>query len=250
MAQKSTSQLQTDLAAAITTNGTRSITGAILRTLLGDMIDSFVNWLTDGALVGLRTYQTTIPYLAGYCCIKDGKLLKANANTSGAFDDTKWDLVYNYEEISYGQILADVVADNTVTEIVIASFNYKNVTGKPTTWKGKYWGKFSCGAGTLTFNVKINGVNTVSQVTNAGASSNRPIVFDFILSHRNFSGAPKVDGMCSLITDLARKTVAGAPQAVNLTDEYNIQVSMVWSAAIVGNTATISHGNIDFSQTV
>lgn len=57
MAVKTTTELKAYLAANITTNGTNAITGAILNTMLVDMIDSLLNKISDATDLATKIYR-------------------------------------------------------------------------------------------------------------------------------------------------------------------------------------------------
>jgi len=98
MAIKNKTTLVSDINAALTDNGIGAITAALHRPLLLDLIDSIPNLLDDPQLTGLRAYDATVSYAIGDHVTEAGKLFKANAGTTGAFQPGDWD------EISDGGI--------------------------------------------------------------------------------------------------------------------------------------------------
>lgn len=58
MAVRTTAQLKTFLTANIDTNGVNAITGALLNTMLEDMIDSLLNKISDGTDLATAIYRS------------------------------------------------------------------------------------------------------------------------------------------------------------------------------------------------
>ncbi|MGV7234668.1 MAG: hypothetical protein ACQ9ET_00275 [Nitrosomonadaceae bacterium] len=83
--------------AAITTNGTNDITGAILNAMLKDFGDSDINRVTDLHLLGVADYDPTKVYNAsanGVVVIESGLIYQAvNTSITGAFDPADWNLI-------------------------------------------------------------------------------------------------------------------------------------------------------------
>ena len=58
MAVRTTAQLKSFLTANINTNGVNAITGALLNTMLEDMIDSLLNKISDATDLATKIYRT------------------------------------------------------------------------------------------------------------------------------------------------------------------------------------------------
>lgn len=93
MAIKTRAQIQTDLdTILINTAAEGSITPEVLKGLMTDINDSFLNTNTDTNLQGLAPYSTTVQYYSGALVQYDYKWYKANTTTTvGAFDVAQWD---------------------------------------------------------------------------------------------------------------------------------------------------------------
>lgn len=90
MAVKDKTTLQAEIDAAITANGVGDITGPVLNTILDDIIDSVPNLVDDVAITGLRPYDGTVTYAIDDHVTEAGKVYKAIAGTTGAFDPNDW----------------------------------------------------------------------------------------------------------------------------------------------------------------
>lgn len=94
MAVKDRATLQSDITSLITTNGNNDITGAQMRGILIDTIDSLLNLTDDANLIsGLANYDTGTSYSVGDTVVFNGAIYQANQSTSGAFNASHWDAI-------------------------------------------------------------------------------------------------------------------------------------------------------------
>lgn len=115
-------QLKTEVNNWIKTNNQRTITGQQMNTVLIDIIDSMFNRIDNIDLVGMTEYKPTFPYKAGMGCFYDKKVMQAIADTTGAYDATKWRQVTGVVFISQ----ANLIAARTAGELNVHVIYYVN----------------------------------------------------------------------------------------------------------------------------
>lgn len=94
MAQKTRTQIQTEINNEVVSNNDRGITAQILNTIFTDINDSAVNSLTDGASFGLYEFSAAQTYNLNQAVIYQNQIYKANQYiTGGTFSTAAWDLV-------------------------------------------------------------------------------------------------------------------------------------------------------------
>ena len=92
MTRKSTAALKTERPNIIFKNGKGLVKAEPHGTFVDDILDSFVNWITDENKLNLREYSTSLTYTTGVGVLYTGKLYQANKNTGpGAFVAADWD---------------------------------------------------------------------------------------------------------------------------------------------------------------
>lgn len=133
MSKKSILTLNTDTDNLLTSNGNNEITGALLNTLISNLIDSSYNKITDKDLVEKFIYQTSNRnYNIGDLCIKDGRLLICKTATSGAFDPSDWRdpmnalIAADYHTVNEGSNRIDL--DGTEEPLLVLSPSSGTVT--------------------------------------------------------------------------------------------------------------------------
>ena len=111
MAQKDRAVLIGEINTLINTNGTQAITGGVLNGVLLDLIDSFLNLISDEERAGLLEHSESVIYNAGETMYFDGKIYAAlSGSTAGVFNPAQW------VEISSGSSLYSFpVYDNATT---------------------------------------------------------------------------------------------------------------------------------------
>jgi len=93
MAQKTRSQIQTEIDNQVTSNNDRGITGDILNNIFSDINDSNINQLSDSSTFGLFEYDITQTYQIGQCVVYQNQLYKANVLVEGgSFVKSNWTL--------------------------------------------------------------------------------------------------------------------------------------------------------------
>lgn len=94
MAQKTRTQIQTEINAEIVSNNDRGITADMLNTVFTDINDSTINSLTDGTTLGLYQFDISKSYNLNQAVIFNNQIYKANQNvTAGTFSSVQWNIV-------------------------------------------------------------------------------------------------------------------------------------------------------------
>ena len=94
MANKTRTQIQTEINNEVVSNNDRGITAQILNTIFTDINDSAVNTLTDGSTFGLYEYNVARTYNLNQGVIYQKQIYQANQYVSGGtFSSSQWDLV-------------------------------------------------------------------------------------------------------------------------------------------------------------
>lgn len=94
MSQKGRGALKTQRTETVYKNDNKEIKGDKHATLLDDILDSYVNFITDELRLNLREYNPSggFVYKSGIGVLYQGKLYQANQNTGpGAFVPADWD---------------------------------------------------------------------------------------------------------------------------------------------------------------
>jgi len=94
MAQKTRTQIQTEITNEVVSNNDRGITAQILNTIFTDLNDSTINTLTDATNFGLYEFDISKSYNLNQATIYNKQLYKATQNISpGTFSVNQWELV-------------------------------------------------------------------------------------------------------------------------------------------------------------
>jgi hypothetical protein len=94
MAQKTRTQIQTEISNTVVSNNDRGITAQILNDVFTDLNDSTINQLTDGTTLGLYQFNVSTNYNLNQCVVYNNQIYKANQNvTAGTFSSNQWNLV-------------------------------------------------------------------------------------------------------------------------------------------------------------
>ena len=119
--------LKAAINAYITTNGVGGITGAILNSVLIQMVDELGNFANSLVGLGFSEFSTSTTYHAGDITVYQGQLYKFDADKSaGAWDGSK------ATATTFDALLADGSIDVTATDITAKSNTPIEVTYKIT----------------------------------------------------------------------------------------------------------------------
>lgn len=128
MSQKTRGDVVTAIVDLIT-DAYKSTSPTDLRSVLGDIADSFVNILSDPVLTGLYTYSATRNYKTGELTYYGGSFYVANTDiTAEAFSVAHWDLVSNQiYKFSVAVSTAELLALFTTPKTIVAAVSGKRI---------------------------------------------------------------------------------------------------------------------------
>lgn len=81
-----TANTQANISSNIYTNGTNLVTAAMVASVLQNMSVSYINRITDSALLGLKVFSTLQSYSVGDCVVYSGILYQCTTAHSGAWN--------------------------------------------------------------------------------------------------------------------------------------------------------------------
>jgi hypothetical protein len=109
-----TPTLITKIQQQIKANGNKEITGPKMQEILLDVVNSFVNKITNTDFEAFKIYNPTKTYTAGMVTVYNGNSYVANATTTGTFDSEAWDI------IGHAQNTDTKLAEGTEFEVTAA----------------------------------------------------------------------------------------------------------------------------------
>lgn len=252
MTQKSSSALKTEINSSIASNGTGSITGPVLNSVLTDLVDSNFNKTDNPGLFGLNSYSTTQSYAVGNCIVYNGRILQCNSATSGVFNAAKWTLVDNGEVIKRSMIQNQIVITNSTTPALLMTISPVNTSTFPKQIKAFLTGKITnVDTNYCNFEVKADSVTILSLHSDNGAGTDVLIDLWALLTDRLDAGSPPqgIIGYGNL-ESMTWKKKARSASSHNTTvgTPIVIEVWATWSAANAGNVLTIDQGGFEIGN--
>jgi hypothetical protein len=134
MAAKDRTTLINEVNQYIADNANNEISAADVRTRLIDIIDSYLNLVSDQTSFGLKEYSETNVYTAGDHVVFNSWLYKCSqTGATGTFDPTKWDFNGSRQLIVKQGVNANgLLIDNMSNDFDIIGITIKNESANAT----------------------------------------------------------------------------------------------------------------------